>query len=224
MHNWPGMEAGQFAIRPGAFFAATDLFEIEIEGKGGHAAFPHTNIDPTLITSHVVLAIQSIASRNADPVAQLVVSITSFETSSNAFNVIPQKAFLKGTVRSMSNDMRDLAEDRLTKLAEGVASSFGGEARVNYMRNYPVTVNHVDQTDFAADVATAVSGKCADAELVMGGEDFAFMLEERPGAYILMGNGPSAALHHPQYNFNDDAIPAGCSWWAEIVEKRMPAA
>lgn len=224
MHNWPGMEPGQFAIRPGAFFAATDLFEIEIEGQGGHAAFPHTNIDPTLITSHVVLAIQSIVSRNADPVGQLVVSITSFETSSNAFNVIPQKALLKGTVRSMSNDMRDLAEERLTKLAEGVASSFGAQARVNYMRNYPVTVNHADQTDFAADVATAVSGGCADAELVMGGEDFAFMLEERPGAYILMGNGPSAALHHPQYNFNDEAIPAGCSWWAEIVEKRMPAA
>ncbi len=224
MHNWPGLEPGQFAIRPGAFFAATDLFEIEIEGKGGHAAFPHMNIDPTVVTSHVVLAVQSIASRNADPVGQLVVSITSFETSSNAYNVIPQKALLKGTVRSMSNEMRDLAEDRLTKLAEGVASSFGAVARVNYMRNYPVTVNHPDQTDFAADVATAVSGSCDDAELVMGGEDFAFMLEERPGAYILMGNGPSAALHHPEYNFNDEAIPAGCSWWAEIVEKRMPAA
>jgi hippurate hydrolase len=224
MHNWPGLEPGQFAIRTGAFFAATDLFEIEIEGKGGHAAFPHNTIDPTVIASHVVLAAQSIASRNADPVEQLVVSVTSFETSSNAFNVIPQKVHLKGTVRTMSNAMRDLAQERLTRLAEGVAGSFGGVARVNYMRNYPVTVNHPDQTAFAADVATAVSGGCAPAELVMGGEDFAFMLEERPGAYILMGNGPSAALHHPEYDFNDEAIPAGCSWWAGLVEQRMPAA
>ena len=224
MHNWPGLEPGTFAIRAGAFFAATDLFEIEVEGRGGHAAFPHTTIDPTVVTSHIVLAAQSIASRNADPVDQLVVSITSFETSSNAFNVIPQRVMLKGTVRSMSAGMRDLAEDRLTRLAEGVADSFGAVARVNYMRNYPVTVNHPDQTEFAAEVARRVSGDCAHAELVMGGEDFAFMLEERPGAYILMGNGPSAALHHPQYNFNDEAIPAGCSWWAEIVEQRMPAA
>ncbi len=224
MHNWPGLERGQFAIRTGPFFAATDLFEIEVEGKGGHAAFPHTTVDPTVVTSHIVLAAQSIASRNADPVDQLVVSITSFETSSNAFNVIPQRAQIKGTVRSMSNAMRDLAEERLTKLAEGVALSFGAVARVNYMRNYPVTVNHPIQTDFAADVAKSVSGDCSDAELVMGGEDFAFMLEERPGAYILMGNGDSAALHHPEYNFDDEAIPAGCSWWAEIVEQRMPAA
>ena len=224
MHNGPGLDLGEFAIRTGPFFAATDLFEIEVEGKGGHAAFPHTTVDTTVVTSHIVLAVQSIAARNADPVDQLVVSITSFETSSNAFNVIPQRAHIKGTVRSMSNAMRDLAEERLTKLAEGVAMSFGAVARVNYMRNYPVTVNHPTQTDFAANVAKAVSGDCSDAELVMGGEDFAFMLEERPGAYILMGNGDSAALHHPEYNFDDEAIPAGCSWWAEIVEQRMPAA
>ncbi|MEM9576046.1 MAG: M20 aminoacylase family protein [Pseudomonadota bacterium] len=224
MHNWPGLERGQFAIRTGAFFAATDLFEIEIEGKGGHAAFPHTTVDPTVVASHIVLAAQSIAARNSDPVDPLVVSITSFETSSNAYNVIPQRAQIKGTVRSMSSAMRDLAEERLTKLAEGVALSFGAVARVNYMRNYPVTVNHPVQTDFAAEVAKSVSGDCAEAELVMGGEDFAFMLEERPGAYILMGNGDSAALHHPEYNFDDEAIPAGCSWWAEIVEQRMPAA
>ena len=224
MHNWPGLEPGRFAIRTGAFFAATDLFEIEIEGKGGHAAFPHTTVDPTVVTSHIVLAAQSIVSRNADPIGQIVVSVTSFETSSKAFNVIPQKATLKGTVRTMSTEMRDLAETRLAKLATGVAESFGAVARVNYMRNYPVTVNHPDQTEFAAEVARAVSGDCADAEQVMGGEDFAFMLEERPGAYILMGNGPTAALHHPAYDFNDEAIPAGCSWWAEVVERRMPAA
>ncbi|MGD9295190.1 MAG: M20 aminoacylase family protein [Roseobacter sp.] len=224
MHNWPGMEVGTFAIRPGAFFASTDLFEIEIEGKGGHAAFPHETIDPTFIGSQIVTAAQTIVSRNADPVEQIVVSITSFETSSHAFNVIPQTVRMKGTVRTMSTAMRDLAEERLTRLVEGMAENFGATGRINYMRNYPVTVNHPDQTDFAADVARRVAGDCAHAELVMGGEDFAFMLEERPGAYILMGNGASAALHHPEYNFDDEAIPAGCSWWAEIVEQRMPAA
>ncbi|WP_282061860.1 M20 aminoacylase family protein [Roseobacter litoralis] len=224
MHNWPGIETGKFAIRPGAFFAATDIFEIEIEGKGGHAAFPHQTIDPTVIASHIVLAGQSIASRNADPVEQVVMSITSFETSSHAYNVIPQTVKLKGTARTMSTAMRDLVEERLTKIVEGTAENFGATGRINYIRNYPVTVNHPAQTEFAAEVATKVAGDCADAELVMGGEDFAFMLEERPGAYILMGNGASARLHHPEYNFDDDAIPAGCSWWAEIVEQRMPAA
>ncbi|WP_300031365.1 M20 aminoacylase family protein [uncultured Roseobacter sp.] len=224
MHNWPGMETGQFAIRPGAFFAATDIFEIEIEGKGGHAAFPHQTIDPTVVASHIVTAAQSIASRNTDPVEQLVMSITSFETSSNAFNVIPQKVTMRGTARTMSAEVRDLVETRLTKLVQGISENFGATGRIDYTRNYPVTVNHPEQTDFAAEVARRVSGDCAEAELVMGGEDFAFMLEERPGAYILMGNGSSARLHHPEYNFNDDAIPAGCSWWAEIVEQRMPAA
>jgi len=223
MHNWPGMEAGQFAIRVGAFFAATDLFEIEIEGKGGHAAFPHQTVDPTVAASQLVLAAQSIASRNADPVEQVVVSITSFETSSNAFNVIPQSVHLKGTVRTMSTEMRDIAEERLTKLVQSISDAFGASGQINYMRNYPVTVNHETQTEFAADVARSVSGDCSGHDMVMGGEDFAFMLEERPGAYILMGNGPSARLHHPEYDFNDDAIPAGCSWWAEIIEQRMPA-
>ena len=224
MHNWPGMEQGKFAIREGAFFAATDVFEITITGKGGHAAFPHTVVDPTVIASTIVTSAQSIVSRNTNPIDQAVVSVTSFETSSNAFNVIPQSVTLKGTVRTLDNAVRDLAEGQLTRLATGIAGSFGGKADVDYLRNYPVTVNHAEQTAFAAEVARSVSGDCADAELVMGGEDFAFMLEERPGAYILMGNGPSAALHHPEYNFDDEAIPAGCSWWAEIVEQRMPAA
>ncbi|WP_299863233.1 M20 aminoacylase family protein [uncultured Roseobacter sp.] len=224
MHNWPGRPMGSFAIRPGAFFAATDVFEIEVEGLGGHAAKPHETIDTTVVASHIVIAAQTIASRNADPVDQIVVSVTSFETSSKAFNVIPQRVTLKGTVRTLSDGMRDLAEMRLKKVAKGVAESFGAEARVDYTRNYPVMVNHPEQTEFAAQVAASVAGDCEDAPLVMGGEDFAFMLEERPGAYILVGNGDSAAVHHPEYNFNDDAIPAGCSWWAEIVEQRLPAA
>ncbi|MEM9968685.1 MAG: M20 aminoacylase family protein [Pseudomonadota bacterium] len=222
MHNWPGLDLGQFAIRSGPFFAATDLLEIEIEGRGGHAAKPQDTVDTTVVAAHIVTALQTIASRNADPIGNVVVSITSFETSSKAFNVIPQRVNLMGTVRTMSADMRDLCEQRVQEICRGIAATFGAEARVNYIRNYPVMVNHDEQTAFAADIARQVSGSCEDAPLVMGGEDFAFMLEERPGAYILVGNGPSAMVHHPLYNFNDEAIPAGCSWWAELAEQRMP--
>jgi amidohydrolase len=224
MHNWPGVPAGTFAIRPGPFFAATDQFKIVVEGRGGHAAKPHETIDPVVTSAQIITALQSIASRNADPVEQIVVSVTSVESSSTAFNVIPQRVTLKGTVRTMSRHNRDLAEDRLSKIADLTAAAMGAKAEVNYYRGYPVMVNHEEQTAFAAEVATSVSGACAEAPLVMGGEDFAYMLEERPGAYILVGNGDTAMVHHPEYNFNDEAIPAGCSWWAEIVERRMPAA
>ncbi|WP_298933095.1 M20 aminoacylase family protein [uncultured Ruegeria sp.] len=223
MHNWPGKPVGSFSIRPGAFFAATDQFDITFEGRGGHAAKPHDTVDTTIIAAKAVLALQTIASRNADPIDQVVVSVTSFETSSKAFNVIPQTVQIKGTVRTMSKDMRDLAEKRINEICNGVAATFGGTADVTYIRGYPVMVNSDEQTDFAADVARSISGSCEEAPLVMGGEDFAFMLEERPGAYILVGNGDTAMVHHPEYNFNDEAIPAGCSWWAEIVEQRMPA-
>jgi len=221
MHNWPGNPVGSFAIRPGAFFAATDQFEITLTGRGGHAAKPHETVDTTVMASHMVLAFQTIVSRNADPVHNMVVSVTSFETESKAFNVIPETVTLKGTVRTMSTEMRDLAEKRLPEIAAGVATTFGGAADVNYIKGYPVMVNHEEQTEFAASVATKVSGDCEEAPLIMGGEDFAFMLEERPGAYILVGNGDTASVHHPEYNFNDEAIPAGCSWWAEIVEQRL---
>lgn len=224
MHNWPGQPVGSFAIRPGAFFAATDVFDIELEGRGGHAAKPQEVVDTGLMAAHLITALQSIVSRNADPVDQIVVSVTSMESSSKAFNVIPQKVALKGTVRTMSPAMRDLAEKRLQEISDGIGATFGGTAKVDYVRNYPVMVNHPEQTDFAADIAREISGTCDEAPLVMGGEDFAFMLEERPGAYILVGNGETAPVHHPEYNFNDEAIPAGCSWWAEIVERRMPAA
>ncbi len=222
MHNWPGQPLGQFAIRPGAFFAATDVWAVTFEGKGGHAAKPHETVDPTVMAAQAVVALQTVAARNANPVEQLVVSVTSFETSSTAFNVIPQHVVIKGTTRTLSGDVRDLAQTRITAICEGIATTFGGEATVDYDRNYPVMVNHEAQTEFAAEVASHVSGNCDEAPLVMGGEDFAFMLEERPGAYILVGNGDTAAVHHPEYNFNDEVIPAGCSWWAEIAEQRMP--
>ena len=152
-------------------------------------------------------------------------SVTSFETSTKTHNVIPQRVTLRGTVRTLTPALRDLAERRLHEIAGGCAAMFGGRADVDYRRGYPVMVNSEEQTRFAADVARSVSGACdEDAPLIMGGEDFAFMLQERPGAYILVGNGDTAMVHHPEYDFSDAAIPAGCTWWAEIVEQRMPAA
>ncbi|MGY6536640.1 MAG: M20 aminoacylase family protein [Pararhodobacter sp.] len=222
MHNMPGLPLGQFAIREGAFFAATDEFTIRIEGKGGHAAKPHDSVDPTVAAAHLVTALQTITSRNADPVKQLVVSVTSFTTSSTAYNVIPQSVELRGTVRSLDADTRALAEARMKEMVPGLVSALGARASMDFKRGYPVMVNHPEQTDFAAEVAREVAGTCLPAPLVMGGEDFAFMLEERPGAYILVGNGDTAMVHHPAYDFDDNAIPAGCSWWAGIVERRMP--
>lgn len=222
MHNWPGRPAGSFSIRPGAFFAAADQFEVVFEGKGGHAAKPHETIDTTLMAAQAIVALQSIASRNADPVEQMVVSVTGIQTPTMPFNVIAQTVTIRGTARTLSNENRDLAEKRITEICNGIAATFGGAADVNYMRGYPVMANHDTETEHAAKVAADIAGSCEDAPLVMGGEDFAFMLEERPGAYILMGNGDTAAVHHPEYNFNDDVIPAGCSWFAEMVEQRMP--
>ncbi|MDV3050479.1 MAG: M20 aminoacylase family protein [Planktomarina sp.] len=223
MHNMPGMPVGNFAIRAGSFFAATDTFDLVLEGLGGHAAKPHETIDTTVMSSHLILALQTVASRNADPIDQIVVSVTSVETSSKAYNVIPQNVYLKGTVRTMSKKMRILAEKRISEICDGIASTFGGTIEVTYRRGYPVMVNHEDQTKFAAEVARSVSGSCEEADLVMGGEDFSYLLEERPGAYILVGNGNTAMVHHPMYNFDDNVIPAGCSWWSELIEKRMPA-
>ena len=222
LHNWPKMPVGEFAIRSGGFFAAADQFDIVVEGKGGHAAKPHQAIDSTLIASQIVVALQTIASRVASPLEQIVVSVTSFETSSKAHNIIPQKVFLRGTVRTLSAETRVLAQQHLTSIAEGTAAAFGGTATVDYHLGYPVTVNHEEQTEFARSVALSVSGVCHHAEPTMGGEDFSYMLEERPGAYILMGNGDSEDVHHPGYVFNDDAIPAGVSYWVGIAEQRMP--
>lgn len=223
MHNMPGLPLGQFAIRPGAFFAATDQFRIVLEGKGGHAAKPHETVDTTVMAAQLVLTLQTIASRNVDPTQQLVVSVTSFETASKAFNVIPQTVEIKGTVRTMDAGVRALAEARLRAIAAATAETFGGTAAIDYMKGYPVMVNAETETLHAAEAARRVAGACAEAPLIMGGEDFAYMLEARPGAYILVGNGDTAMVHHPEYDFDDGAIPAGASWWAEIVEGRMPA-
>jgi hippurate hydrolase len=225
MHNWPGLPTGQFAIRPGAFFAAADQFQIEVKGKGGHAAKPHDTIDTTVVASHIVIALQTIASRNVDPTKQVVVSVTTFETDSKAHNVIPNVARLKGTVRTLDADVRDLAERRMTEIVTLTAQAFGATATLDYQRGYPIMVNAEVETEHAAAAAERVSGGCAPAPLVMGGEDFSYMLNARPGAYILIGNGDTAMVHHPLYDFNDEAIPAGCSWWVEVAESRLaPAA
>ncbi|MEM6825868.1 MAG: M20 aminoacylase family protein [Pseudomonadota bacterium] len=223
MHNWPGIPAGRFAIRTGPFFAAADLLRIEVTGKGGHAAKPHETIDATVASSHIVLALQSIVSRNVNPVDQAVVSITGFHTDATAFNVIAQRVTLKGTVRTLAPEVQDQVETRINTLVPGIAAAFGAEAEVHYQRNYPVMENAEVETDHAIAAAEAVAGAgaCAESPLVMGGEDFAFMLNARPGAYILVGNGDTAPVHSPGYNFNDDAIPAGCSWWVEIAERRL---
>mgnify|MGYP001813180143 CR=1 FL=1 len=221
MHNWPGMPVGSFAIRPGAFFAATDVFDIIIEGQGGHAAKPDECIDPLVATSHVILALQSIASRNTKPIRECVVSVTSCETSSTAFNVIPQSVHLRGTVRTMDADTQDMAEKRLKDIVSATSQAFGCTAKIDYVRNYPAMVNSETETQYAIEAAEKVAGACGVADQTMGGEDFAFLLNARPGAYILMGNGDSAKVHSPDYNFNDEAIPTGCSWFVEMAESRL---
>ncbi len=222
MHNWPGQPAGTFAIRPGQFFAATDIFDVVITGVGAHAAKPEEGVDTTVVAAHTVLALQSIVSRNLDPTKELVLSVTSFETSSKAYNVIPERVEIKGTVRSMDPDVHDMVEKRFHEVVNGTAATFGAKAEINYTRNYPTMVNSEVETGHAVEAAKKVAGDCAEAAITMGGEDFAFILNACPGAYILVGNGDTANVHQPNYNFNDEVIPAGCSWWVEMAESRLP--
>jgi len=223
MHNMPGIPVGHFAIRPGAMMAAADQFDITVTGKGGHAAKPHDCIDTTVVAAHIIVAVQTIASRNVDPLKQVVVSICTVATDSTAHNVIPQVVKMKGTVRTMDPAVQDFVERRLREVAEGTALALGAKAEVDYSRGYPVTMNAPDNTAYAAEVAQAVSGHVdTDAAPLMGAEDFSFMLNERPGAYIFVGNGDTAMVHHPAYNFDDDVIPFGSSWYVGMVEARMP--
>ncbi len=225
MHNAPGLPVGQFATRPGAIMASTAEFTITIKGKGGHAAFPHQTVDPIVITSRIVGAMQSIASRSADPVDALVVSVTKFHAG-DAYNVIPETAEIAGTVRTLRRETADLAEERIRALVTGIAVASGAEANIHYDRNYPVTFNHAEETDFAVDVARDVAGEAkVDPQMpaMMGGEDFSYMLEARPGSFVFVGNGDTANLHHPAYDFNDEAIPHGISYWVRLTEKALAA-
>jgi len=223
MHNFPGLPVGEFAIRPGPIMAAADRLTIEIEGKGGHAARPHLSIDTVLVGAQIINQIQSIVSRNVDPLQAAVVSICMFQAG-NTDNVIPQTALLKGTARSLDPKVRDLLEARLHAVVEGTAHLYGATAKLTYKRDYPVLRNHERETSFAASVAgEIVGGSHVNTAMVpvMGAEDFSFMLEERPGAFIFVGNGPSAGLHHPAYNFNDEVIPIGTSYWVKLVETAL---
>ena len=223
MHNMPGLPLGQFAIRPGPFFAAADSFEIRVDGMGGHAARPHASIDTTVAACHMVLALQTIASRNIDPLQPVVVSVTAFKTNVDTHNVIPGTVELKGTIRTMDDAVRCHAKQRVADIAKSVASTFGATATVEIEDGYPVMVNASTETEFALAAAKRVTDKVsADAPKIMGAEDFSFMLNERPGAYILVGNGDTAPVHNPDYDFNDEAIPFGCSWWVEMAESRLP--
>lgn len=226
MHNMPALPVGHFSIRSGPIMAATDQFDIYVEGKGGHAAFPHTTIDTTLVASQIVVALQSIVSRNINPLENVVISVTSFETESTAYNVIPQRVHIRGTCRTLSAEARDQSENAISRVAEHTAAAYSATANVEYERGYPVTVNHPEQTAFAAEVARKVAGDDAvqdNMDPLMGGEDFSYMLEARQGALIFAGNGDSATWHHPDFDFDDDLIPSGCSYWVKLVETRMPA-
>ena len=220
MHNMPGLAAGLFAIRPGAMLAAADRFDIIIEGRGGHAAKPQDCIDPVLAGAQIVTALQAIVARSVDPLDACVISVTRFEAGS-AYNVIPQTAALAGTVRTLAPETRLLAERRLREVAAGIGAAHGARVRVDYAQGYPVTRNHAAQTAFCAKVAAQVAGSPGiDTSIapVMGAEDFSYMLEARPGAFIFIGNGPSAGLHHPGYDFNDAILPVGADYWVKLVE------
>jgi amidohydrolase len=224
MHNGPGIPVGSFAIRPGPIMAATDSIDIQIEGLGGHAARPHICIDSVLAGAQLITALQSIVSRSVDPLESAVISICEFHAG-HARNVIPQTAELKGTVRTLTVEMRKLIEKRVREVVAGVAQMTGTKIDLKYERGYPVVVNHAAQTDFATQVAKEIAGDANVREMapMMGAEDFAYMLEQRPGAFIFCGNGDSAGLHHPAYNFNDDAIVFGTSYWVKLVENTLVA-
>ncbi|MFY9684391.1 MAG: M20 aminoacylase family protein [Pseudolabrys sp.] len=225
MHNYPGMPVGAFGIRPGPMMAAADALTIDIEGVGGHAARPHLGVDTVLVGAQIINALQSVVSRNVDPLKSAVVSICMFRAG-NTDNVIPQTVQLRGTARSLAPDVRDLLEKRLPVVVESTAAAYGAKATLTYKRGYPVLVNHDKQTEFAASVAGQIAGQDkVDTGLppMMGAEDFSFMLNARPGAFIWIGNGASAGLHHPSYNFNDEAIPFGTSYWVKLVETALPA-
>lgn len=226
MHNFPGVPEGHFGIRAGGVMAATDEFKIDIEGVGGHAAMPHKAVDPIVVGAHLITGLQTLVSRNVDPIGSAVLSVTIMEAGT-ASNIIARTAQLRGTVRTLDEDIRDLMEKRLTEFVPQLAGAFGAKAHLSYRRGYPVTVNAVQQSQLAGDVAALVSGEDKvdrNAAPSMGGEDFSYMLNARPGAYIMVGQGDTAGLHEDTYDFNDDIIPVGVSYWVKLAETAMPMA
>jgi amidohydrolase len=229
LHNWPALPPGTMAVRPGPTMAATDEIEIVVHGKGGHAAMPHLGVDPVVVAAHLITALQTVASRNVSPVDAVVVSLCSLQTSQlDAYNVIPDFVKLIGTLRSFRPETRALAETRVREIVATLPRAFGASAEIVVKRGYPPTVNSAREAEFAALVGERVFGKdkvVRDADPTMGGEDFAYMLEKRPGAYVWLGQGggPSGCfLHNPQYDFNDEIIPLGAGYLATLVETALP--
>ncbi len=226
MHNLPNMPVGQFGVRAGPIMAAADTIDIVLRGKGGHAAMPHLCVDTMLVAAKVISALQHVASRQTNPVDSVVVSVTSVLGDNDSYNVIPQTVKLKGTVRTLQSSVQDAVEAHLKNIVVKTAEAFGATADIHYKRDYPATINTVAEANFAAGVAKQVVGAdCVDDNVVplLAAEDFSFMLNERPGAFVFVGNGNSAALHHPQYDFNDDVIEVGCSYWLALIEGAMPS-
>ena len=227
MHNMPGMNVGEFAVAPGPMMAARDNFQILVQGRGGHAAMPHQGVDPVVVGSHIVLALQTITSRNINPQESLVVSVTQFHAG-EAFNIIPDTVLLKGTCRVFDKELQDTLPERMRLITDGVALTFGAKSELTYHSGYPATINTKSQSEFCAEIAQEIAGSANGVDLnpvpSMGAEDFSYMLQERPGCYIWAGNGDSAGLHHPEYDFNDQLLAVGASYWSKLVEQRLPKA
>ncbi|WP_127558758.1 M20 aminoacylase family protein [Nioella ostreopsis] len=224
IHTTPALPVGHFQTTPGPIMAAVDSFDVHIKGKGGHGAYPHDCVDPVIAAVHIAQALQSIVARNHYALQDLVVSVTMIHTGT-AENIIPDTAYLGGTVRSFDPDVRNMVEARMGEIVAGQGASFGVEAKLDYKRSYPATVNDPAKTEFAVGVAEEIAGKDAVDGAQwreMGAEDFSYMLEERPGAYLFLGQGEAAGLHHPRFNFNDEAAPYGASFFARLVEKAQP--
>ena len=224
MHNRPNLPIGKFTIAPGPIMGSVDEIRIRIEGRGGHAARPNDTVDPLPIAAALIQAVQTVTSRTIDPMDNAVVSLCTINAG-NAFNVIPQSIELTGTVRTLREEVRTQIENQLKSLIDNIAAGFGATGKLEYIRMYPVTVNHERETLLAAKAAQEVAGVenvSLNMPPTLGGEDFSFMLNEVPGAMINVGNGPSAGLHHPEYDFNDDAIAWGCSYWTTLVRQRLP--
>jgi hippurate hydrolase len=222
MHNWPGLPVGQFAVRPGAMMASFDIFEITVKGRGAHGAMPHTGVDPVPVAALIVSGLQTIASRNTHPLESAVVTVTQIH-GGDTWNVIPDEVVLRGTTRSFSREVQDMIEANMRRIAEGVAAAHGAEIVFRYERRYPPTVNTPAETELAAGVLAELVGEPnvrRDLLPSMGAEDFSFLLQERPGSYVWIGNGEAgAALHNSHYDFNDEVLPLGASYWARLVER-----
>ena len=228
MHNWPGVPVGKFALRPGPMMASFDIFEITVKGKGAHAALPHLGIDAVVTAAQIATGLQTITSRNTHPLDSAVVSITQIH-GGDTWNVIPEEVVLRGTARSFKPRLQHKIEAAIRRIAEGCAAAMGASVDVRYERRYPPTVNSAAEAEIAADTAAEVVGEAnVDRDLTptMGSEDFAFMLQAKPGCYIFIGNGgdKTPGLHSPHYNFNDEILPLGASYWVRLVERVLAKA